>query len=121
MSLTHAQLLQALALAQGADVVPALAGGDTDNNYAAGSAATIAGLLLFAASDAASLVARETTAAAAAWDMVGAASDGRDARQAALATRLLTAETAADDAGWRAVMALLAAEAAADWVALGLE
>jgi hypothetical protein len=53
--------------------------------------------------------------------VVGAASDGRDARQAALATRLLTAETAGDDAGWRAVMALLAAEAAADWAALGLE
>lgn len=121
MSLTHAQLLQALAMAQGADVAPALAGGAADQNYAAGSAATIAGLLLFAASDAASLVARETAAAAAARDVVGAASDCRDARQAALGVRLVAAETAGDEVGWRAVMARLAAEAAADWAALGLE
>jgi len=121
MSLTHAQLLQALAMAQGADVAPALAGSDSDQNYVAGSAITIAGLLLFAASDAASLVARETAAAAAARDVVGAETDGRDARQAALAARLVTAETAGDAAGWRAVMALLAAEAQADWAALGLE
>ena len=72
-------------------------------------------------SDAASLVARETAAAAAARDVVGAETDGRDARQAALPARLVTAETAGDAAGWRAVMALLAAEAAADWAALGLE
>ena len=121
MSLSHAQLLHALAMAQGADVAPALAGGDVDLNYAAGSAATIAGLLLFAASDAGSLAARETRAAAAARVLIGAASDARDTRQAALAARLVAAETAADLAGWRAVMALLASEAAAEWEGLGLQ
>ncbi len=121
MSLSHAQLLHALAMAQGADVAPALAGGDADRNYAAGSAATIAGLLLFAASDATSLAARETNAAAAARVVIGAASDGRDTRQAALASRLVAMESAGDPAGWRAVMALLAAEAAAEWQGLGLQ
>ncbi len=121
MSLSHAQLLHALAMAQAADVAPALAGGDIDLNYAAGSAATIAGLLMFAASDAASLAARETTAVAAARSLVGAAGNGRDTRQAALATLLEAAEIAGDSASWRAVMALLAAEAAAEWAGLGLQ
>ena len=123
MSLTHPQLLHALAMAQGADVAPALANGagTADLNYAAGSAATIAGLLMFAASDAASLLARETAAAAAARAQVGSAADGRDARQAALAARLVAAEAAGDAPGWQAFMVLLAAEAAADWAALGLQ
>jgi hypothetical protein len=121
MSLTHAQLLHALAMAQAADVAPALAGGDVDLNYAAGSAATIAGLLMFAASDAASLAARETAAASAARHLLDPDCDGRDARQAALAARLVALEAAGDAAGWQSVMALLAAEAAADWAALGLQ
>jgi len=121
MSLTHAQLLHALAMAQATDVAPVLVGGDADQNYAAGSAATIAGLLLFAAGDAASLMARESAAVSAARSLVGADSDGRDVRHAALATRLAAAQAAGDKAGWQAAMTLLAAEAAADWGALGLQ
>jgi hypothetical protein len=122
MSLTPAQLLHALALAQAADVAPALAADSAvDVSYAAGSAATIAGLLLFAANDAASLMARELAAAAAARGLAGDASADRDGRQSALASGLTQAEARGDTARWQAIMALLAAEAAADWAALGLQ
>jgi hypothetical protein len=122
MSLTPAQLLHALALAQAADVAPALAADSAvDVSYAAGSAATIAGLLLFAANDAASLMARELAAAAAARGLAGDASADRDGRQSALGSGLTQAEARGDTARWQAIMALLAAEAAADWAALGLQ
>lgn len=122
MSLTPAQLLHALALAQAVDVAPALAADSAvDMSYAAGSAATIAGLLLFAANDAASLLTRELAAAAAARGLTGDASADRNGRQAALASGLAQAEARGDTTRWQAIMALLAAEAAADWAALGLQ
>jgi hypothetical protein len=124
MSLSLAQLLNCLGMAQATEVAPALAlagtEGAPDTGYAAGTAATTAALLMLAAGDAASAGAREAAAAAAAHGLLGAAAFGRDLRSAALGELLVSAELAGDRPGQRAVLARLAAAAEADFAALGL-
>ena len=124
MSLSLAQLLNCLGMAQATEVAPALAlvgtEGAPDAGYAAGTASTTAALLMLAAGDAASADAREAVAAAAARPLVGDAATGRDTRMAALGDLLFGAEAMGDAQVQRTVLVLLAAAAAADYAGLGL-
>lgn len=112
MSLPLPALLGALAAAQAGEVAPALQllgqPGAPDTNYAGGTAATTALMLMVAAAEAAAQPARETACAAAARPLLGDAADGRNARAAALSKL-------AD----KAAIALLRAEAEAEWAVLG--
>lgn len=114
MSLPLPALLTALANAQANEVAPALQQlgqpGAPDANYAGGTAATSALILMVAAAEAAARPAREAACAAAARPLVGDAATGRDARAAALG-----ALVAAGDAR---ALALLKAEAEAEWAVL---
>jgi hypothetical protein len=117
MSLPLPVMLGALAQAQASEVAPALQllgqPGAPDANYAGGTAATSALMLMLAAAECACQPAREAAMAAAARPLLGDAADGRDTRAAALGA-------SAAPAG----LALLAAEAEAEWqgiaVPLGL-
>ncbi len=124
MSLSLPQLLGCLAAAQAQEVAPALAGLGAgtggDANYAAGTATTTAMLLMLLAGEAATAAGREAGAAAAMRAQFGDVPEGRDARMAALGERLQAAEAAGERTAVRAVLALLAAEAEADFTALGL-
>ncbi|WP_313670905.1 hypothetical protein [Sandarakinorhabdus sp.] len=114
MSLPLPALLTALANAQGQEVAPALQllgqPGAPDANYASGTAATSALILMIAAAEAAARPAREVACVDAARLLVGAAADDRDTRAAALGTLLA--------AGNKQALALLKAEAAAEWQVL---
>lgn len=111
MSLPLPALLGALAAAQANEVAPALQllgqPGAPDANYAGGTAATSALILMIAAAEATARPARERACAEAARPLIGAAADGRDSRAAALG-RL----------GGAAALALLRAEAEAEWAVL---
>lgn len=114
MSLPLPAMLTALANAQANEVAPALQllgqPGAPDANYAGGTAATSALILMVAAAEAACQPAREAACAAAARTLIGEAADGRDARTAALGALLA--------AGDRRALALLKAEAEAEWAVL---
>ena len=114
MSLPLPALLTALANAQANEVAPALQllgqTGAPDANYAGGTAATSALILMIAAAETAARPAREAACAAAARPLIGEAADGRDARAAALGALLAQ--------GDRNALALLKAEAAAEWQVL---
>lgn len=118
MSLTLPQLLACLARCQTEEVAPALAedlAADA-RNYAAGSAGTVAMLLQLAAAEAAGRSVRDAAAAAAVAEELGPGLTDRDARHAAFAAAL----AGGDRVRRRRLLALLAAEAAADCAALGL-
>lgn len=114
MSLPLPALLTALANAQANEVAPALQllgqPGAPDANYAGGTAATSALILMVAAAEAAGQPAREAACADAARTLIGDAADGRDARAAGLGALL--------NAGDRRALALLKAEAEAEWAVL---
>ena len=114
MSLPLPALLAALANAQANEVAPALQllgqADAPDANYAGGTAATSALILMIAAAETAAKPAREAACADAARPLLGAAADGRDAREAALGVLLAQ--------GDRNALALLKAEAAAEWQVL---
>lgn len=111
MSLPLPAVLTALANALANEVAPALQllgqPGAPDANYAGGTAATSALILMVAAAEAAAQPAREAACAAAARPLLGDAANGRDARAAALGALLA--------AGNRDALALLRAEAGAEW------
>jgi len=115
VSLPLPALLAALANAQANEVAPALQllgqAEAPDANYAGGTAATSALILMIAAAEAAAKPAREAACADAARSLLDAAADGRDTRSAALGA--LLAE------GDRNALALLKAEAEAEWAVLG--
>ncbi len=112
MSLPLPALLGALAAAQANEVAPALQmlgqPGAPDTNYAGGTAATSALILMIAAAEAAAQPAREQACADAARPLIGDAAEGRDNRAAALGKL-----------GGKAALALLRAEAQAEWAVLG--
>jgi hypothetical protein len=114
VSLPLPALLTALANAQANEVAPALQllgqPGAPDANYAGGTAATSALILMIAAAETAARPAREAALAAAAQPLIGAAADDRDTRAAALGALLAK--------GHRNALALLKAEAAAEWQVL---
>jgi hypothetical protein len=114
MSLPLPALLAALANAQANEVAPALQllgqPGAPDANYAGGTAATSALILMIAAAETAARPAREAACADAARLLVGASADDRDTRAAALGMLLA--------AGNKQALALLKAEAAAEWQVL---
>jgi hypothetical protein len=114
VSLPLPALLAALANAQANEVAPALQllgqADAPDANYAGGTAATSALILMFAAAETAARPAREATCADAARPLLGAAADGRDVRATALGALLAQ--------GDRHALALLKAEAAAEWQVL---
>ncbi len=114
MSLPLPALLAALANAQANEVAPALQllgqAGAPDTNYAGGTAATSALILMIAAAETTARPAREAACADAARSLLGAAADGRDTRAAALGVLLAH--------GDRTALALLKAEAAAEWQVL---
>ena len=114
MSLPLPALLMALANAQANEVAPALQllgqPQAPDANYAGGTAATSALILAIAAAETAARPAREAACADAARSLLDAAADGRDARVAALGALLAQ--------GDRNALALLKAEAAAEWQVL---
>jgi hypothetical protein len=114
VSLPLPALLAALANAQANEVAPALQllgqADAPDANYAGGTAATSALILMFAAAETAARPAREATCADAARPLVGDAATNRDTRATALGA--LLAE------GDRNALALLKAEAAAEWQVL---
>lgn len=114
MSLPLPALLTALATAQFNEVAPALQmfgePGAPDPNYAGGTAATAALILFLAAAEAAAHGPRNAEAASAAQPLLGQHLPDRDTRAAALGMALA--------AGNRAALALLRAEAAAEWAAV---
>ena len=114
MSLPLPALLSALANAQANEVAPALQllgqPSAPDANYAGGTAATSALILMIAAAETAARPAREAACADAARVLLGAAADGRDTRVAALGALLAS--------GDRRALALLKAEAEAEWQVL---
>ncbi len=114
MSLPLPALLTALANAQANEVAPALQllgqPGTPDANYAGGTAATSALILMIAAAETAARPAREAGLAAVAQPLIGAAAAERDTRAAALGALLAQ--------GDRNALALLKAEAAAEWQVL---
>lgn len=114
MSLPLPALLAALANAQANEVAPALQllgqADAPDANYAGGTAATSALILMFAAAETAARPAREATCADAARPLVGDAATNRDTRATALGALLAQ--------GDRNALALLKAEAAAEWQVL---
>ena len=114
MSLPLPALLAALANAQANEVAPALQllgqAEAPDANYAGGTAATSALILMIAAAETAARPAREAVCADAARPLVGAAAAGRDTRATALGALLAQ--------GDRNALALLKAEAAAEWQVL---
>lgn len=114
MSLPLPALLAALANAQANEVAPALQllgqADAPDANYAGGTAATSALILMIAAAETAARPAREAACADAARPLVGAAATGRDTRATALGALLAQ--------GDRNALALLKAEAAAEWQVL---
>ena len=114
MSLPLPALLAALANAQANEVAPALQllgqADAPDANYAGGTAATSAMILMIAAAETAARPAREAVCVDAARPLVGAAATGRDTRATALGALLAQ--------GDRNALALLKAEAAAEWQVL---
>lgn len=114
MSLPLPALLAALANAQANEVAPALQllgqADAPDANYAGGTAATSALILMIAAAETAARPAREATCADAARPLVGDAATNRDTRATALGALLAQ--------GDRNALALLKAEAAAEWQVL---
>jgi hypothetical protein len=114
VSLPLPALLAALANAQANEVAPALQllgqADAPDANYAGGTAATSALILMFAAAETAARPAREATCADAARPLVGDAATNRDTRATALGALLAQ--------GDRNALALLKAEAAAEWQVL---
>ena len=114
MSLPLPALLAALANAQANEVAPALQllgqAEAPDANYAGGTAATSALILMIAAAETAARSAREAACADAARPLLGTAADGRDTRAVALGALLAQ--------GDRHALALLKAEAAAEWQVL---
>ena len=114
MSLPLPALLAALANAQANEVAPALQllgqAEAPDANYAGGTAATSALILMIAAAETAARPAREATCADAARPLVGDAATNRDTRATALGALLAQ--------GDRNALALLKAEAAAEWQVL---
>ena len=114
MSLPLPALLAALANAQASEVAPALQllgqADAPDANYAGGTAATSALILMIAAAETAARPAREATCADAARPLVGDAATNRDTRATALGALLAQ--------GDRNALALLKAEAAAEWQVL---
>ena len=114
MSLPLPALLAALANAQANEVAPALQllgqADAPDANYAGGTAATSALMLMIAAAETAARPAREATCADAARPLVGDAATNRDTRATALGALLAQ--------GDRNALALLKAEAAAEWQVL---
>lgn len=114
MSLPLPALLAALANAQANEVAPALQllgqAEAPDANYAGGTAATSALILMIAAAETAARPAREAACADAARPLLGTAADGRDTRAVALGALLAQ--------GDRHALALLKAEAAAEWQVL---
>jgi len=114
VSLPLPALLAALANAQANEVAPALQllgqADAPDANYAGGTAATSALILMIAAAETAARPAREAVCADAARPLVGAAAAGRDTRATALGALLAQ--------GDRNALALLKAEAAAEWQVL---
>ncbi len=114
MSLPLPALLAALANAQANEVAPALQllgqAEAPDANYAGGTAATSALILMIAAAETAARPAREAACADAARRLLGTAADGRDTRAVALGALLAQ--------GDRHALALLKAEAAAEWQVL---
>jgi hypothetical protein len=114
VSLPLPALLTALANAQANEVAPALQllgqPDAPDANYAGGTAATSALILAIAAAEAVAKPAREAASADAAHALLGAAAAGRDTRAAALGVLLAN--------GNRTALALLKAEAEAEWAVL---
>ena len=114
MSLPLPALLAALANAQASEVAPALQllgqADAPDANYAGGTAATSALILMIAAAETAARPAREAACADAARPLLGAGADGGDVRATALGALLAQ--------GDRHALALLKAEAAAEWTVL---
>jgi hypothetical protein len=114
VSLPLPALLAALANAQANEVAPALQllgqADAPDANYAGGTAATSALMLMIAAAETAARPAREATCADAARPLVGDAATNRDTRATALGALLAQ--------GDRNALALLKAEAAAEWQVL---
>jgi hypothetical protein len=114
VSLPLPALLAALANAQANEVAPALQllgqADAPDANYAGGTAATSALILMIAAAETAARPAREATCADAARPLVGDAATNRDTRATALGALLAQ--------GDRNALALLKAEAAAEWQVL---
>ena len=108
------RVLAALANAQANEVAPALQllgqADAPDANYAGGTAATSALILMIAAAETAARPAREATCADAARPLVGDAATNRDTRATALGALLAQ--------GDRNALALLKAEAAAEWQVL---
>jgi hypothetical protein len=104
-------MIGALAQAQANEVAPALQllgqPGAPDANYAGGTAGTTALLLMLAAAECAALPAREAALAASARPLTGVAGDARDTRAAALGALMAAGDTSA--------LALLTAEAEAEW------
>jgi hypothetical protein len=114
VSLPLPALLAALANAQANEVAPALQllgqADAPDANYAGGTAATSALILMIAPAETAARPAREATCADAARPLVGDAATNRDTRATALGALLAQ--------GDRNALALLKAEAAAEWQVL---